>query len=306
LTLGLSQAEKPQREAERDDIFAHHWSLLHVALKATEYVGKDGGDDVAALLSHLHDGAVSRCALLAALVTVFACWENNVAPPQSLTTRFAVRRAGGVLAFDFDAPCASFMEVSSRAPLLPAAIDLFGREERKLVLNELPKSTAVAIVKLWESVETSESQRTPAPVIDLLNTEGKNSFRVITARPDKKVEKAIVGHLKAELLASLHLVIAGGSTVAPPPSAASLVVAFGGMAIASAEVRRQLTCQLLALVYIEVTGGTRGAVWPAASTTVTYDILRQLSDWLATRCDSDIQLATALSKLMPADPLTLK
>ena len=289
LTLGPMQAEKPQREAERDDIFSRHWSLLHLALKATQYIGKDGGEAVAADPSW-HDGAVARCAVLAALLTVFACWENNVAPPLSLTGRFAVRHTDGTLAFDFDS-CLGVAPTfgTSGAPLVPPTAELFGREERKRVLIELPKGAAVAIVALWESVEMSEAQRTPAPFVEYVE-ENKHAFRAITTRPDKKAEKVCVGRLQAEVLASLQLVAGGASS---PPSVSSVLVALADISIASAAVRRQLQSYALALAYIDVTGGTRGAVMPVP--TIAPHVLLPLAEWLGAR---DEQLAPALSKLM--------
>ena len=257
LILSPNQANRLQREGERDVIFTRHWSLLHLSMKALQFIKFDQKE----LLCIKH-----RCVTIASLLTSFVCWEQNIEIPTSLLSYFStLRHPDGTLELDFDSR-------TNLPPLL--GLNLFDdaddfvqltKDDLKRMLKELPKEAAIGVIEMWEMLD--DPSTSCSNFCQYLESRTNSTFRVITTRPDKKYEKQVVTGIKTDLLKILSV------NDVIPLSLASLpeVAMYGPPSL-------EFVNYLVLFAFIEITAGSKGIFIPRPLFSIP--VLTALVCWL--------------------------
>jgi hypothetical protein len=172
---------------------------------------------------------LARCSVIASLITVYSCWEFDVAVPSGIQRILGIQRPDGSIAFDFNSY--SDVEICKTATSLSKTRLLqLNSDERKRIAKELPKEAALGIVKMWEIIGSKslssaaddtgikadesaavESSLTSHPTvvavfdfISFIESTCTSTFRLIAKKMDKKREKAILSSTRDALIAALY------------------------------------------------------------------------------------------------------
>ena len=266
LILAPNQANRLQREGERDAIFQRHWLFLLLAVKALQPFIKSDQKEVLCI-KH-------RCVTIASLLTSFVCWEHNIVIPSSLLAYFSTAQyPDGTIELDFDARMNLPPLLGLRTGDDSDDLVQLTKDDLKRLLKELPKECSLGVIEMWEILGSDDLSSSCSSFCSYLEFRANSTFRVITTRPDKKCEKQVIIGIKTELITILSVGHSQNSTDLMPLSLSSLPL------IAMRESPSlELINYLVLFAYVEITGGTKGVLIPRPL--LSIPVLTKLVNWL--------------------------
>lgn len=263
LLLHSTKTSKASSETVRDIIFERMWHSLLLSAKARKFTR-----------NAVSGNSRHCCAAVAALLTVFACYDNNVNVPSTLLGHYAVQHSDGTVEYDFesdlDLPLLLGMASNTAVDAVDAVV--LNKDELKRLSNELPRATSSALVKLRA---TFDQESTEDSFCQYLQDEGGAVFRVIVKGLEKKREKQLIAELRLEYSAVLQQSTLFGTGPPAQPSLASIVQ----LCEAGPNTVEFLT-YMMAAAYVELTSGSQGV--PIGVPTPPMRDLQSWMHWLET------------------------